>query len=139
MVCNKKTVFGHAWESSHKKGPNGNLQHPYASQATICFSKELYKNLGSPSCDHWSEQSEEFGGDTAELITYRAKKLGYVVSLVYPSHSTDPTNDLDNGCRYGMGNTYGIDLFYHASQQNRPESKELFINKCREVLDGKYE
>jgi hypothetical protein len=133
FVKNKMTVFGHAWQSNHKQGPNGTIPHAYASQATLCFSKELFNKLGRPDCDHWIPRS-----DTSEEITYRAKELGFVVALIYPSHSVDPNTDLDNGCRYGLGNTYGPNLMYHASQQNNPESTKLFIAKCQEVLDGKF-
>lgn len=134
LTNNKMTLFGHAWQSNHKKGPNGMIPHAYASQATVCFSRELYNNLGRPDCDHWIPRS-----DTAEEITYRAKELGYIVALIYPSHSVDPNTDLDNGCKFGLGNTYGPGLMYHVSQQGDPRSKDLFIEKCKEVLSDKYE
>jgi len=133
MVKNKMTIFGHAWQSNHKKGPNGMIPHAYASQATLCFSKSLYNALGRPDCDHWIERS-----DTSEELTYRAKELGYIVALVYPSHSVEPNTDLDNGCRFGLGNTYGPNLMYHVSQQNNPKSAELFVEKCKDVIDGKF-
>ena len=133
MVYNKMTVFGHAWQSNHKKGPNGTIPHAYASQATLCFAKNLYNDLGRPDCDHWIERS-----DTSEEITYKAKEKGYIVALVYPSHSVEANTDLDNGCRYGLGNTYGPNLMYHVSQQGDPRSAPLFIEKCKEVLNGKF-
>lgn len=130
---NKMTLFSHAWQSNHKKGPNGMIPHPYASQACLFLSSEFYTRLGRPDCDHWIERS-----DTAEEITYKAKEQGYIVSLIYPSHVYEPNTDLDNGCRFGLGNTYGPDLFYHSSQQDNPKSHELFIDKCKKVLEGKY-
>ncbi len=134
IASNKLTVFGHAWQSNHKHGPNGMIPHPYASQATLCFSRKLYNDIGRPDCDHFKERS-----DTAEEITYRAKELGYIVSLIYPSHVEDANTDLDNGCKYGLGNTYGPNLMYHCSQAPDARHKGLFIEKCQEVLDGKYE
>lgn len=133
MVKWKNGIWGCAWESSHKKGPNGTTSHPYASQATLCFSREIYNKLGRPDCDHFSPRS-----DTAEEITYNAELKGYNVSLMYPSHSVEATNDLGNGCRYGMGNTYGENMFYHVSRQDNPKSAGLFIQKCQDVLDGKF-
>ena len=133
FVKNKYTIAGQIWQSNHKKGPNGMIPHPYISQAFIWFSTSLFNKLGRPDCDHWVERS-----DTAEEITYKAKENGYIVAGLYPSHSVDPNTDLDNGCRYGLGNTYGSDLMYHASQQNNPKSKDLFIEKCQEVLNGKF-
>lgn len=134
FVKNKMTIAGQIWQSNHKKGPNGMIPHPYVSQAFIWFSSELYKKLGSPDCDHWIERS-----DTAEEITYQAKFKGYCIAGFYPSHSVDANTDLDNGCRYGLGNTYGPDLMYHCSQAPDTRHESLFINKCQEVLDGKFD
>ena len=133
FIKNKYTVAGQIWQSNHKKGPNGMISHPYISQAFILFSRILFDKLGRPDCDHWIERS-----DTAEEITYKAKEHGYIIAGVYPSHSYEANTDLDNGCKYGIGNTYGPNLMYHASQQNVPRSKDLFINKCMEVLNGKF-
>lgn len=133
MVKNKMTLAGQIWQSNHKKGPNGMIPHPYVSQAFMWLSRELYNNLGRPTCDDTVDRS-----DTAEEITYFAKQKGYFIAGCYPSDSVIKNVDLDNGCQYGLSNTYGIDLMYHASQQDNPESKILFINKCNEVLDGKF-
>lgn len=132
MVKWKNGIWGCAWNSSHKIGPNGTNQHPYASQATICFSKEIYNKLGRPTCD-WTERS-----DTSEEITYLTELKGYNLSLMYPSDSVTKTTDLSNGCKYGMGNIYGNNMFYHVSRQDLPESKDLFIEKCKQVLNGEF-
>ncbi len=134
FVCNRMTVFGHAWQSNHKPGPTGLIPHAYASQATLCFSRQLYNSIGRPDCDHWIPRS-----DTAEEITYRAKELGYIVALVYPSHVEEPNTPLDNGCTYGMGNTYGPNLMYHCSQVPNAKHVSSFVAKCQEVLAGKFE
>lgn len=133
MVKNKMTVAGQIWQSNHKKGPNGMIPHPYISQAFIWFSRELFNKLGRPDCDHFIPRS-----DTAEEITYKAKEMGYCIAGFYPSHCEEANTDLDNGCRYGLGNTYGPDLMYHCSQAPHPKHESLFIAKCEEVLSGKY-
>lgn len=129
MAKNKLTLVSQATQSNHKKGPNGTVHHPYASQASILFARELYNKLGKPDCDHWIERS-----DTAEELTYKAKEMGYIIALMYPSHSIEYTCELDNGCKFGMGNTYGPDLMFHAMRQDKPESSEYFIQKCKEIL-----
>lgn len=133
MVKNKMTLAGQIWQSNHKKGPNGMIPHPYISQAFMWLSRDLYNNLGRPTCDDKIERS-----DTAEEITYFAKEKGYFIAGCYPSHSVIKNVDLDNGFKYGLSNTYGPNLMYHASQQDNPESKNLFIEKCKEVLNGKF-
>jgi len=132
IVKNKTTVFGLAQQSNHLKGPNGNIQHAYASQAILCFSSSLYDKLGRPDLDHFNPRS-----DIAEELTYRTKELGYGVCLYYPSHVVDANCDLDNGMKFGLGNTFGPNLFYHAMQAADSRSVPLFIEKCKEVLDGK--
>ena len=136
LVRNKITLFGQAWESRHKKGPNGFYEHPYCSQAMICFSRLMYNNLGRPDMDHWISRS-----DTAEEMTYEAEKKGYILALAYPSHSVDPNTPLGNGCRQGFGNTYGPTpgWFYHCSQAPNPRHVEVFVEKCKEVLAGKFD
>jgi len=130
MVKWKNGIWGCAWNSSHKIGPNGTNQHPYASQATLCFSKKFYNKLGRPTCD-WTERS-----DTSEELTYLTELNGFNLSLMYPSHCVTKTTDLSNGCKYGMGNTYGDNMFYHVSRADLPESKDLFIEKCKSVIRG---
>ena len=136
LVRNKITLFGEAWESRHKKGPNGFYEHPYASQATICFSRKMYNELGRPDMDHWVPRS-----DTAEEMTYLCEQKGYILALAYPSHSVVADTPLGNGCSQGLGNTYGPapGWFYHCSQAPNPRHVELFMEKCKEVLSGKFE
>ncbi len=138
IVKNKRTIFGVGQQSNHKKNKITNsFIHPYVSQAFTCFSSKIYNDSNRPCLDHWSEDLEEFGGDTAERLTYEVEKHGGIVSLIWPSNvflKNSPINHL----MFGMGNTYS-DLVYHAMQQDNPKSQELFIEKCQEVLDGKYE
>lgn len=131
IVKNKVTIFGQAWQSNHKKGPNGNIQHAYAGPACLCFHHDLYYRLNAPDLDHNIARS-----DTAEELTYKAKELGYNVCLFYPSHVEEPNTDLDNGCKTGLGNTYQ-DLFFHASQAGHTRHEEVFVKKCEDVLNGK--
>lgn len=136
LVCNKITLFGQAWESRHKRGPNGFYEHPYASQAMICFSRKMYNELNRPDMDHWISRS-----DTAEEMTYEAEQNGYILALAYPSHSVDPNTPLGNGCSQGFSNTYGPapGWFYHCSQAPNPRHVEVFIDKCKQVLAGAFE
>lgn len=133
-VVNKVTVWGHAWSSSHKVGPNGSVQHAYASQACLCFPYALYRALGSPDCDHHNPRS-----DTCEELTYAAQMAGYQMSLLYPSHSVDPTVDLDNGCSYGHSIVYGPHLWYHETRADLPGHAERFVAMAKRVIAGEFE
>lgn len=131
-VCNKQTLWGQAWNSSHIKGPNGSAQHPYASQACLCLSLDLYRALGSPSCD-WSPR-----GDTAEELSYLCEERGYTLALQYPSHSDEPyTVALSQSCRYGRSIIYGPNLTYHETRADLPEHTERFVAMAQLVIEGK--
>lgn len=133
-VKNKQTVWGQAWQSSHLLGPNGSAQHPYASQACLCFSRSLYNALGRPSCNHNTR------ADTAEEITYQAELQGFVVALSYPSHSDTQTTALGNGCTYGRGNVYGKPpMSYHESRTDLDGHVERFTAMAKRVLAGEFE
>lgn len=137
QVRDKMTIWGHAWQSNHLKGPNGMIPHPYASQACLMFSTELYNRLGRPSMDHTVEHC-----DTAENLTYAAKKGGFNVSLLYPSHSILADTPLDNGMRYGMGNTYGPQerpLWFHCSSAPHSRHVEAFTETCKMVMCDSFE
>lgn len=136
-ICNKITIFGHAWQSNHKVGPNGQIPHAYASQACLGFSKKIYNELGRPDMDHFFQRS-----DTSEELTYFAKEKGYNVSLIYPSHSIIADTPLDNGMKYGMGNTYGpltMPLWHHTSCAGNPRHSEVFIETCKKVIKNEFQ
>lgn len=137
QVRNKLAIWGHAWQSNHLTGPNGTIPHPYASQACLMFARETYNALGRPSMDHGQPYC-----DTAESLTYAAKKAGYGVSLLYPSHSAVRDTPLDNGMSYGMGNTYGpMDrpLWHHTSSAPNPRHVEVFIETAKMVVAGAFD
>lgn len=133
----KMTVWGHAWQSNHKPGPNGTDTHAYASQACLMFHRSVYLALGRPDMDHWIPRS-----DTAEEMTYLAKAAGYNVSLLYPSYSVLKDTPLDNGMGQGMGNTYGPltrPLWHHTSHSPNTRHVEVFVKTCKLVLADAFE
>ena len=134
MVRNKITIWGHAWQSNHKIGPNGTVFHPYAGPACLCFSREIYNQLKRPDMDHNGKYS-----DTAEELTYAAKQNGYNIALIYPSSSITSDCRLDNGFSYGFGNIYGSNLWFHCSDTSHKDHVSLFCSKCQDVLNNKFE
>lgn len=126
LVASHGVIFGQAQQSNHKI-VNGTAQHVYAGPGCLAFSRATWEALGRPSLD-----SNE-RGDTAEELTWRAKESGMSVCLTYPSHVQVPNCDLDNGLKFGLGNTFS-NIFYHAMQQDNPLSQELFIAKCKEII-----
>ena len=133
IMFNKVTLFGHAWNSQHKVKPRGG-NHPYASQATMCFSSHLYDLCGRPDMDHHNPRS-----DTAEELTYEVEERGYILSLIYPSTYAMGGSPLSQTAEYGMSNIYGQNLMYHCSRADLPEHVEAFTLMCKAVIEGRFE
>lgn len=132
-VMGKKTVWGQAWRNSHKVKPRLG-DHPYASQACLCFATELYDALGRPDCDHHNARS-----DTAEELTYACEAKGYSVCLQWPSHSDTHTTELGQVSSYGRGNVYGSGLTYHESRADLDGHVERFTQVAQKVIAGGFE
>lgn len=130
IVRGKQTLWGQAWRNSHKPKPRAG-DHPYCSQACLLLSRDLYKALGRPDCDHHGLRS-----DTAEELTYACEAQGYSVCLQWPSYSDTHTTELGQISSYGRGNVYGPNLTYHESRADLPGHVERFIAKCQWVLNG---
>ncbi len=136
----KNAIWSCSTQSNHKKNRITNsLQHSYASQASLFFATELYDKVGRPDLDHWSDGSDEYGGDTCEKFTYAIQEKGYGLNLLYPSSSIEHLSDLDAGFKFGRGNFYGPQLVYHQMCNNDPRSEGEFLKVCDDVLAGKYE
>lgn len=132
-VYNKVTLFGHAWSSQHKLKPRGG-NHPYASQATICFASSLYDACGRPDMDHHNPRS-----DTAEELTYEVEEKGYILSLIYPSMCSEGGSPLSQTAQYGRGNIYGPNLMFHQSRADLPDHADSFIHVAQNVTRGFFE
>lgn len=131
IVRNKQTVWGQAWRNSHKAKPRPG-DHPYASQACLCFATELYEALGKPDCDHHNARS-----DTAEEITYAAEAQGYTVALQWPTHSDTHTTELGQVSSYGRGNVYRDS--YHESRADLEGHVERFVVMAKRVIAGEFD
>ncbi len=131
-VRGKRTLWGQGWRSSHKLKPRGG-DHPYASQACLCFPHSLYLALGKPDCDHHNPRS-----DTAEELTYAAEDQGYTVALQWPSHSDTHTTELGQLSWYGRGNVYGPMLTYHESRADLDGHVERFVAMAQRVVAGEF-
>jgi hypothetical protein len=134
IVSNKITLFGHVWNSAHKLKRNGTNLHSYCSQATICFASSLYDEMGRPDFGHNSSRS-----DTAEEMTWAIEEKGYILSLIYPSYSFEADCPFGNGFFYGTDNVYGPNLMYHCSRADKPRHVELFVERCKKIVNGEYE
>ncbi|MBI4657885.1 MAG: hypothetical protein HY735_03380 [Verrucomicrobia bacterium] len=126
-IRDKRTVFGVAQQSNHI-AVNGTVNHVYAGPCAFAISRKMYIGLGRPTF------AETPRSDCAEEITWRAEELGYTICLMFPSHVHEKRWRLGNGHQFGIGTTYG-DCVFHAFAQAEEESKQLFLQKCEEILN----
>lgn len=143
-IKDKNTLFGGLSQSNHKRGPNGEFNHPYISAANMAFSKELYLKCNSPTFSDHIPRS-----DTGEEFTYKCEELGFQICQVWPSSvvgftleeckelEIDPKHQksaLGNGMWMGFGTTYS-NLFYHQMAAGCKRHIPMFIQKCEEILN----
>ncbi len=103
--------------------------HIYAGPCGLAFSRALYEAIGRVSF-YASDR-----GDVGEELTYRCENLGLPIRLLWPTHVVARKWDLRDGLYFGHGTTYGGALF-HAFEIGKHVTTELFLNKCREVLQA---
>jgi hypothetical protein len=109
-----------------------NNNHLYVGPFCMAFSKDQYATLGSPSFD------ETQRGDCGEELTYRWEERKQPIKYLWPSSVQYPMWTLSSGKVFGYGTTYQ-NLFYHAFCSREQHTRDLFLNKCTEVLNQKEE
>jgi hypothetical protein len=134
----KRTVFGGIQNSNHI-----HENHPLICPSSLSLSTKLYRDLGQPHLGDLIKRS-----DHCEELVWRCQELGYNICYVYPTSFYELTDEemaqtgnprkwnLGNGLFYGLCTQYG-DLFFHRGMQNIARGEEIFIAKCKEILDYK--
>lgn len=137
MTCIKyvqktKTFLGIAQVSNHIL-PKA---HIYAAPAFYIIAKECWEKLGKPSF------TESRRGDVAEEVTYAAEERGMRYRCLYPTtFEREPVEGiwpLGNYGYYGIGTTFN-DTVYHLYQGRMGTNLQLFIERCEEIVDDKFD
>lgn len=105
-----------------------NGQHLYVGPFCMAFDVDLYRKLGSPSFN------ETYRGDVGEELTYTWERNGHPLQFLYPSHIVNPKWELGGGFKFGYGTTYS-GMFYHTFCIRCQEQEDMFVNKCKELLE----
>lgn len=117
-------MYGAAQKANHI--PNSNL---YVSPAFCCLTKELWR--GWPNNTFVDIPGHDVGG----FFTENVLRGGYI-SMIFPSHVEVPMWDLRPGEKFGLGTTYGTEVYHAFLSRQGKESAKRFINKCKEVING---
>lgn len=125
QIQDQNTIAGGAQTANHLLDGK-NL---YIGPFFMAISKTVYKKLGSPCMSSTSIW------DIGALLTIIAKFRGDV-SIKYwmPSSVDFPKWDLYPERNFGYGTTYENHI-YHAFESRWGDSDNIFIKKCKELLD----
>lgn len=125
------SLFGIAQSANHLSGEK------YVGAPFISFRRKMWEEIGKPS---FKETATE---DVAGHVSREAQRLGKNLKYLEPIHCEQPRWLLPDGTAFGYGTTY--DRFgdersrvYHAFESRfQHGSTSRFIEKCKEVIDGK--
>jgi len=99
----------------------------YASPAFLIFSKKTYDLIGRPSF------VETVRSDVAGELTHKCIEMNLELNIMYPTSVEKERWILTNNKKFGLGTNY-MNRIYHAFE-SRFDNSEIFINKCKEVLN----
>lgn len=123
FVLRNKYLSGAAQHASHIPG-----SIDYVSPAFCVLSREVFNKLGKPSFAATAR------GDVGAELTYMAKDNNVFTYMLPVTHVVKEMWPLSNGKMFGIGTTYG-DVIYHAFESRmNAEARNLFVEKCEQVL-----
>lgn len=127
----KSTFVGIAQVSNHIPPKS----HIYAAPGLFIIHKPVYDKLGKPSF------SETQRSDTAEELCYIAEEKGVRYRALLPTYfEKEPSEGLwplGPLGYYGIGTVFD-NAVYHLYQSRKAENIELFVTRCKQVVNGTF-
>lgn len=131
FVAQNKTIAGGAQATNHIPP----MSHIFIAPSCFFIWKPLWQALGNPSFIETSRS------DVCEEVCYMAEANGVRMKALYPTYfEREPEEGawrLHNYGLYGVGTVFG-DQFYHLYQSRFKTNVDLFIQRCKEVVDGTF-
>lgn len=129
-ILNKRAILGIEQFANHAK--NSEI---YAGPACFLISKKTYVEMNFPTY----ETNDCGGYDCGQYLSILAKKKNVEINFFKFKECVIPRWRLDNKRRFGIGSTYE-DLVFHNFESRDHKSgsleSDIFINKCKEILDN---
>lgn len=126
-----KSIAGCAQATNHI-APMSNI---FVAPCCFFIWKPLWEALGRPSF------LETNRSDVCEEVCYVASANGVRMKALYPSHFEKEPEEgvwrLHNYGLYGVGTTFQ-NKFYHLYQSRFQSNVDLFIQRCKDVVDGTF-
>lgn len=131
-VLENDTFLGNAQVSNHIHPAT----HIFTSPAFFFITPSCYRKLGSPSF----VSTDTY--DVAEKLCYIAEERGIAYRTLFPTcFEREPSEGiwkLSSYGHYGVGTVFANSV-YHLFQSRMSKNVELFIKRCNEVIEGKFD
>jgi hypothetical protein len=131
FVRNNKSIAGCAQATNHIPP----MSHIFIGPCCFFIWKPLWEALGKPSF------LETPRSDVCQEICYLAEQNGVRMLALYPTFfEREPQEGvwrLHNYGLYGIGTTFQ-NKFYHLYQSRFESNIDLFIQRCRDVITGRF-
>lgn len=131
FTAKNKSIAGCAQATNHIPP----MTHIFVAPCCFFIWKPLWVALGKPSF------TETDRSDVCEEVCYIAEANGVRMKSLYPTHFEKEPEEgvwrLHNYGLYGVGTTFQ-NKFYHLYQSRFQSNVDLFIQRCKEVVKGKF-
>lgn len=131
FAAKNKSIAGCAQATNHIPP----MTHIFVAPCCFFIWKPLWEALGKPSF------TETNRSDVCEEVCYIAEANGVRMKSLYPTHFEKEPEEgvwrLHNYGLYGVGTTFQ-NKFYHLYQSRFQSNVDLFIQRCNEVVKGKF-
>ena len=130
-VAKNKSIAGCAQATNHIAP----MSHIFVAPCCFFIWKPLWVAMGKPTF------VETNRSDVCEEVCYTAESLGVRAKALYPTYfEREPEEGawrLHNYGLYGVGTVFA-NKFYHLYQSRFQTNVDLFIQRCKEVIDGTF-
>ena len=131
FVAKNKSIAGCAQATNHIPP----MSHIFVAPCCFFIWRPLWQAIGRPSF------TETNRSDVCQEVCYIAEANGVRMKALYPSFfEREPEEGvwrLHNYGLYGVGTTFQ-NQFYHLYQSRFQSNVDLFIKRCKEVVDGTF-
>jgi len=130
-VAKNKSIAGNVQATNHLYP----MSHLFVAPSCFFIWKPLYEAMGRPTFYPTNQT------DVAQYVCHLAEQNGVRSMAYYPTHFEDEPEEgvwwLHNYGFYGVGTVFD-GKFYHLFQSRFQKNVDMFIKRCKEVIDGTF-
>lgn len=130
-VAKNKSIAGNVQATNHLYP----MSHLFVAPSCFFIWKKLYDAIGKPTFYPTNQT------DVAQYVCHVAEQHGVRAKALFPTHFEDEPEEgvwwLHNYGLYGIGTVFD-GKFYHLFQSRFEKNVEMFISRCKQVIDGTF-